>query len=125
MKHFLLLALTFALTSPAFAQEPPKPPGNQRAMYEDIEVMRTLLARQLPALHSTKCAACHVDSNTKRLPEPAAVSVDIPRPLHWGGFRVNAEAIELWVEGEFRIHERVRWSRAAPDQDWSAERLQP
>lgn len=58
-------------------------------------------------------------------PEPATVSVDIPRPLHWGGFRVNAEAIELWIEGEFRIHERVRWSRVAPDQDWSAERLQP
>ena len=58
-------------------------------------------------------------------PEPEAVTVEIPRPLHWGGFCINALAIELWVEGDFRIHERVRWTRDAPDQEWSAERLQP
>ena len=58
-------------------------------------------------------------------PEPETVSVDIPRPLHWGGYCVVAEAIELWIEGEFRIHERVRWTRSASDQEWSAERLQP
>jgi pyridoxamine 5'-phosphate oxidase len=58
-------------------------------------------------------------------PEPPTVSVEIPRPLHWGGFCINAEAIELWIEGEFRIHERVRWTRPSQDQDWSAERLQP
>ena len=35
----------------------------------------------------------------------------IARPPHWGGFRLWAEAVELWVEGSARIHERARWQR--------------
>jgi pyridoxamine 5'-phosphate oxidase len=70
--------------------------------------------------------------------EPAEVAVDVPRPPYWGGFRLDVEAIELWVEGEFRIHDRARWTRdrrAAPPQTaaaaappallWTATRLQP
>jgi|SRR5271166_894714 len=62
-------------------------------------------------------------------PEPDAISVQVPRPAHWGGFRLNAEAVELWVEGEFRIHDRARWTRRleAPPGPivWTATRLQP
>ena len=43
--------------------------------------------------------------------EPGAISIDIPRPARWGGFRLRVDAIELWVEGEFRIHDRARWTR--------------
>lgn len=61
--------------------------------------------------------------------EPAGVSLEIPRPAHWGGFRLRIEAIELWTEGEFRIHDRARWVRQdpaeAPVASWSATRLQP
>ena len=57
----------------------------------------------------------------------------IPRPPHWGGFQLWAESVELWVEGEARIHDRARWHRrlapaagatfeAGP---WTATRLQP
>jgi pyridoxamine 5'-phosphate oxidase len=57
----------------------------------------------------------------------------IPRPAHWGGFRLWAEAVEFWVEGEFRIHDRARWTRALhPDGAghcrpgaWRHIRLQP
>ena len=58
-------------------------------------------------------------------PEPENVAVDVPRPPNWGGFRLRAEAVELWVEGEFRIHDRARWSRSLPNGPWSATRLQP
>ena len=64
-------------------------------------------------------------------PEPAQVEAEIPRPDHWGGFRLHVEAMERWVEGEFRIHDRARWTRAprkAQDSgpiDWSVSRLQP
>ena len=47
-------------------------------------------------------------------PEPESVRVEVPRPPHWGGFRLNVDAVELWVEGEFRIHDRARWTRV-PD----------
>lgn len=57
----------------------------------------------------------------------------IPRPPHWGGFRVWPRRIELWIEGEDRIHDRARWERAltpgAGDDfavgPWSGTRLQP
>jgi pyridoxamine 5'-phosphate oxidase len=58
-------------------------------------------------------------------PEPDHVPVAIPRPPHWGGFRLRAEAVELWVEGEFRIHDRALWTRSAPTAAWAATRLQP
>src|SRR5258708_2135490 len=63
--------------------------------------------------------------------EPECVAVDVPRPPNWGGFRLHADSVELWVEGEFRIHDRARWTRSladragAPDSLWSVTRLQP
>jgi pyridoxamine 5'-phosphate oxidase len=58
-------------------------------------------------------------------PEPDNVTVQVPRPPNWGGFRLRAAAVELWVEGEFRIHDRARWTRKLPAGAWSATRLQP
>lgn len=57
----------------------------------------------------------------------------VPRPPHWGGFRLWADAVELWVEGDARIHDRARWTRtleARADSQfatgpWTATRLQP
>ncbi len=61
--------------------------------------------------------------------EPERVDVDVPRPPHWGGYRLVPEAVELWVEGEFRIHDRARWTRSLTEQAstaaWSVTRLQP
>ncbi len=61
--------------------------------------------------------------------EPAEVGVTIPRPPHWGGYRLHVEAIELWVEGEFRIHDRARWTRQSEGPTgtlaWTVTRLQP
>jgi pyridoxamine 5'-phosphate oxidase len=47
----------------------------------------------------------------------------VPRPPHWGGYRLRAERVELWVGSAGRAHDRVRWERAA--RGWSATRLQP
>lgn len=59
--------------------------------------------------------------------------VAIPRPPHWGGYQLWADAVELWVEGDARLHDRARWTRTlAPRPSggfdagpWSATRLQP
>jgi pyridoxamine 5'-phosphate oxidase len=68
-------------------------------------------------------------------PEAEATrEVSVPRPPHWGGFRLWADAVELWVEGgHSRIHDRARWTRtlkAAPGGGfeagpWAVTRLQP
>ena len=62
--------------------------------------------------------------------EPSEDAVTVPRPPNWGGYRLHADAVELWVEGEFRIHDRARWTRSltdlrGADSPWSATRLQP
>jgi pyridoxamine 5'-phosphate oxidase len=57
----------------------------------------------------------------------------VPRPPHWGGYRLWADAVELWVEGEARIHDRARWTRRVIDlgegrfksDAWKVTRLQP
>ncbi|HUQ51526.1 MAG TPA: pyridoxine 5'-phosphate oxidase C-terminal domain-containing protein, partial [Gammaproteobacteria bacterium] len=57
----------------------------------------------------------------------------LPRPEFWGGFRLWLEAVELWVEGQNRFHERVRYERRLDARDdysfaparWTRQRLQP
>lgn len=38
-------------------------------------------------------------------------SVQIPRPPHWGGFRMYARRVELWLGGPGRLHDRAIWER--------------
>lgn len=58
--------------------------------------------------------------------------ITIPRPPHWGGFRLWARRVELWIGGKGRFHDRAEWNRplnnAAEGFDpgpWTATRLQP
>jgi len=64
--------------------------------------------------------------------EAARFGTHVPRPPHWGGYRLWPEAVELWIEGPFRVHDRARWTRALEAQGdgfapgpWSATRLFP
>lgn len=47
----------------------------------------------------------------------------VPRPPHWGGFLLTPQAIELWKAGEFRLHDRSRYTRTADG--WDVELLNP
>lgn len=49
----------------------------------------------------------------------------VPRPPHWSGFRVTPLEIEFWHDRPFRLHERIVFRRASPDQGWSKQRLYP
>lgn len=86
------------------------------------------------ALGRNVAAAAHrfgIDYDGPGSKEPAHVAVEVPRPAHWGGYRLVVEALELWVEGEFRIHDRARWTRRAHSGSagsaagWTVTRLQP
>ncbi len=48
-----------------------------------------------------------------------------PRPPFWGGYRIRPLEIEFWADGAFRLHDRFRWFREAPDMAWQVERLSP
>lgn len=49
---------------------------------------------------------------------------DVPRPPHWGGYRVTPTAIEFWQGQENRLHDRLRYS-LQEDGSWLIERLGP
>ena len=49
----------------------------------------------------------------------------VPRPPHWTGFRIMPVAIEFWHDRPFRLHDRITFSRAEPNGDWTRHRLYP
>ncbi len=50
---------------------------------------------------------------------------EIPRPAFWSGFRIAPLRIEFWREGAFRLHDRLVFRRARPDQGWTTQHLFP
>ena len=49
---------------------------------------------------------------------------DVPRPPHWGGYRVKPDVIEFWQGRENRLHDRLVYTRQS-DGSWLIERLAP
>jgi len=49
---------------------------------------------------------------------------EVPRPAHWGGYRLVHESVEFWQEGKDRLHDRLRYRRDAAG-NWIIERLAP
>lgn len=47
------------------------------------------------------------------------------RPPFWGGYRITPLEIEFWADGEFRLHDRFKWTRASDTQAWTVDRLNP
>ena len=49
----------------------------------------------------------------------------IPRPPHWGGFRLVPSRIEFWKGRESRLHDRITFEREGGEGPWVRKRLQP
>ena len=48
---------------------------------------------------------------------------ELPRPAHWGGYRLVPESYEFWEHRENRLHDRLRYRREGDA--WKIERLSP
>jgi pyridoxamine 5'-phosphate oxidase len=48
---------------------------------------------------------------------------DVPRPAHWGGFRLVPDAFEFWQNRPHRLHERMRFERGP--RGWRVTLLAP
>jgi pyridoxamine 5'-phosphate oxidase len=64
---------------------------------------------------------------------PGAKEGNVPRPAHWGGYRLWIQSIELWTDGAHRVHDRAVWTRSLTPAGssaftagtWQATRLYP
>ena len=90
---------------------------------------RTALREQIRA----RAASLGIGLDEAGAARPGSDQPRIARPAHWGGVRIWAAAIELWVEGRDRIHDRALWTRRIEPRDahefsvfpWTGRRLQP
>ena len=49
----------------------------------------------------------------------------VPRPPHWGGYRVTPLNIEFWQGRYSRLHDRLRYERSNTAADWELSRYYP
>jgi pyridoxamine 5'-phosphate oxidase len=99
----------------AWASEQSEPIGSRTELLGKVAKAALRLALPVPADEQQQDPGLH-----------------IARPPHWGGYRLWATAVELWVEGSARIHDRARWQRTLTPRaggfdagPWSVSRLQP
>ncbi|MEL6330487.1 MAG: pyridoxamine 5'-phosphate oxidase [Planctomycetota bacterium] len=92
---------------------------------EPIESREALIAKVAEAAEK-------LGIDLQRIVDGDMDGVEIPRPPHWGGFRIYAERVELWCGGTGRVHDRAEWTRALTRSGdsytggaWSMTRLQP
>lgn len=65
-----------------------------------------------------------LEQNVERLQTEYADATQLPRPPHWGGYRVNAEVVEFWQGRSSRLHDRIRYALQV-DGSWKIDRLAP
>lgn len=90
---------------------------------------REMLVRQIRERAGDQGVSLSDDHGTMVAENSAAIL----RPPYWGGMRIWASSIELWIEGKDRIHDRALWTRkltrTAEDEfsvsAWAGTRLQP
>ncbi len=47
----------------------------------------------------------------------------VPRPMHWSGLRVSLDRVEMWQEGDDRLHDRIVYTTR--EGGWATSRLWP
>jgi len=73
---------------------------------------------QSAAVESREWLEARVAALHDRYPEG-----DVPRPPHWGGYRVRPATIEFWTHRDDRLHDRVRYTRRG--RGWAIDVLAP
>jgi pyridoxamine 5'-phosphate oxidase len=87
---------------------------------------------QLGALASSQSevvdSRATLDERLARLEAEYGAGEPVPRPEHWGGYRLRPRSVEFWQGGRNRLHDRLRFRCVGALDDpagWLVERLEP
>src|SRR5579863_4421310 len=72
---------------------------DQRPRSHQISAWASAQSRPLSSLDALRSRAGELATEHEGRP--------VPRPPYWGGYRLRASAIELWMRGADRLHERL------------------
>lgn len=64
-----------------------------------------------------------LEKSLANVTERFAAFAQVPRPPHWGGYRVVPSSIEFWRDQPNRLHDRIVFTRDSAS--WLRTRLQP
>jgi pyridoxamine 5'-phosphate oxidase len=64
-----------------------------------------------------------LEEGVAKLAEAFPDDLGPPRPLRWGGYRIQPDVVELWEERADRLHDRLRYR--VQSGNWRIERLSP
>jgi len=104
-----------------------------RPALSQLNAWSSAQSRPLAAPDALDRAAARAARELGIAPDGSSASRPVPRPAHWGGYRLWFDTLELWAEGANRFHERLLYTRSLERADavsfrasaWSAQRLQP
>ena len=91
--------------------------GNESDAYFAIRSRRAQLGAWASAQSEPLASRAELHTRFEAL-EREYVGRPVPRPPHWGGYRLAPDLIEFWAPGEGRLNERERYTRSA-DGAWN------
>ena len=88
-----------------------------------LAALRGELDRARDAVTAARTAREKAEARWERADAEARYGASVPRPPHWGGYRVVPDELEFWQGRPSRLHDRFSYTRT--ENGWDITRLMP
>lgn len=117
LMHWKSLRRQIRVRGPVEVVSPEEADAYFASRHKGSQIASSASAQSRP-LDSRATLIANVDQLTAEIGEGP-----VTRPPHWSGFRIVPTSFEFWKDGEFRLHDRVKFTRHGDR--WVSDRLYP